>query len=138
MPRQVTTRVEINMALAQRVAMDAAERGVEAAAIEAQSLVKIMLTQPGTGRIYQRGKTVEHRASSPGEPPAPDTGELRRRIEVEVLRGSSDVIGRITANTEYAAALELGTEKIKPRPYLSRIPREFGARLRAAFQRVAG
>lgn len=138
MPRQVTTRIEINMALAQKVAMDAAERGIRAAVIDAEGIAKILLSQPGTGRIYQRGKTVEHRASSPGEPPAPDTGRLRASITTEVVRGAREVVGIVTANTEYAAGLELGTEKIKARPYLSRIPREFGARLRQVFSRFAG
>lgn len=133
-----TTRVSIDMALAQRVAMDAAERGVRAVVIDAEGIAKVLLSQPGTGRTYSRGKTVEHRASAPGEPPAPDTGRLRASITTEVLRGAREVVGYVTANTEYAAGLELGTEKMRPRPYLSRIPREFGARLRMVFQKFAG
>jgi len=134
----MTTRVQIDMALAQRVALDAAERGVRAATIEARNVAVVLLSQPGTGRTYQRGKTIEHRASAPGEPPAPDTGRLRASLTTEVLRGSNEVVGILSANTEYAAALELGTENMAERPYLSRIPREFGARLRKVFQQFAG
>jgi hypothetical protein len=132
-------RVQIDQALANRVALDAAERGIRAATIEAESLTKVLLSQPGGGKIYSRGKTVQHRASAPGEPPAPDTGRLRASITTEVVRGASEVRGIVTANTEYAAALELGTENgLLPRPYLSRVPREFIGRLRAAFNKFAG
>lgn len=130
-------RVDINLQLANKLALDAAERGVRAVVVDAEALTKVMLSKPGTGRVYQRGKTVEHRASAPGEPPAPDTGLLRSRVTHEVLRGTTEVTGFVSVNTEYAAHLELGTEKVRPRPYLSRIPREFGARLRATFQRFA-
>jgi hypothetical protein len=117
--------------------MDAAERGVRAVVIDAEGITKTLLSQPGSGRLYSRGKTVEHRASAPGEPPAPDTGRLRASVTTEVVRGANEVIGYVAVNTEYAAALELGTEKVKPRPYLSRVPREFGARLRAVFNQFA-
>jgi len=133
----MAAKVEFNMLLANKLAMDAAERGVRAATLDAEAITKVLLSQPGTGRLYQRGKTVEHRASAPGHPPAPDTGRLRASVSTEVIRGLDDVTGIVAVNAEYAAHLELGTEKIKPRPYLSRIPREYGARLRAVFQRFA-
>ena len=133
----MATRVDINLALASQIAMDAAERGVRAVVIDAEGITKTLLSQPGSGRLYQRGKTVEHRASAPGEPPAPDTGRLRASVTTEVVRGMNEVTGFVAVNTEYAAQLELGTEKVKPRPYLSRVPREFGARLRAVFQQFA-
>jgi hypothetical protein len=133
----MATRVDINLALANQLAMDAAERGVRAVVIDAEGITKTLLSQPGSGRLYSRGKTVEHRASAPGEPPAPDTGRLRASVTTEVVRGANEVIGYVAVNTEYAAALELGTEKVKPRPYLSRVPREFGARLRAVFNQFA-
>lgn len=130
-------KVEIDLDLADTLALNAAERGVRATVLDAEALTKVLLSQPGTGRMYQRGKTVEHRASAPGEPPAPDTGRLRASVTTEVVRGLGEVVGYVAVNTEYAAALELGTEKMKPRPYLSRIPREYAARLRAVFQRFA-
>lgn len=133
----MTSRVNIDLALANGIALDAAERGVRAVVIDAEGITKTLLSQPGSGQVYQRGKTVEHRASAPGEPPAPDTGRLRASVTTEVVRGVSEVTGYVAVNTEYAAHLELGTEKMKPRPYLSRIPREFGARLRAIFEQFA-
>ena len=130
-------KVEFNMVLANRLALDAAEAGVRAVTLDAQGITRVMLSQPGSGRMYQRGKTVEHRASAPGKPPAPDTGRLRASVQTEVIRGQQEVVGYVSVNTEYAAALELGTERRAARPYLSRIPGEFGARLMATFQRFA-
>lgn len=133
----MASRVDINIALAQKVAMDAAERGVRAAVLDAEAITKTLLSQPGTGRIYARGKTVQHQASAPGEPPAPDTGRLRNSIVTEVTRSNVEVVGIVAVNTEYAAKLELGTERMKRRPFLSRVPTEFADRLRAVFERFA-
>lgn len=134
-----TVRVEFNIPLANSIAIEAAERGIRAATVEGQNILKAdLLSRPGTGRLYQRGQTVEHRASAPGEPPAPDTGELRRRIEVEVVRGRNEVRGVITANVEYAAALEMGTERMRARPFLSRLARDYSARLVMVFNKFAG
>lgn len=135
----MATRVEINFAIADKVAMDAAERGIRAVVLDGEAILKAnILSRPGTGRIYTRSKSVEHQASAPGEPPAADTATLKKRIEVEVIRGTNEVRGIISANTEYAAALELGTEKMRPRPYLSRLVNEYGARLRSTFAKFAG
>lgn len=134
----MTVRVNIDLALADRISMDAAEKGVRAATMETEGIVKVLLSTPGTGRVYHRSKMVNHRASAPGDPPAPDTGRLRASVTTEVVRGISEVTGFVSVNAEYAAHLELGTERMAARPFLSRIPREFGQRLRDVFQKFAG
>lgn len=126
--------VDFDRAIGEAVGMAAAERGMRATMLTAEATLKIILSQPGTGRIYPRGKQAVHQASAPGEPPAVDTGRLRNSIQTEIFRAPGEVTGRVSANTEYAAALELGTEKIKKRPYLSRLITEHAARLMAAFQ----
>lgn len=120
------------MNLARAVSLDAAETGVRAATIEAESLVKQELSKPGMGRQYGR-----HTASAPGDPPAPDTGRLRNSVQTEVFRGPSDVVGQVSINTEYAAFLELGTERMAPRPFASTIVREKAARLLEVFRRFS-
>ena len=63
-----------------------------------------------------------HRASAPGEPPAPDTGTLRRSAFIE----RTDRGVRVGVAMPYAAALEFGTTRagrdrktvILPRPFL--------------------
>lgn len=71
----------------------------------------------GNGRIYyRRGKA--HQASSPGDPPAVDTGHLRRSIHTEASDTVLTGIARVHIDAEYAAYLEYGTRKMQPRPYV--------------------
>ena len=81
--------------------------------IQARAQMAIM-NPPKSGRIYRRGNVV-HQASAPGEAPATDTGNLVNSAYTKKL-GDSDYETGFTA--EYAAALEFGTAKIEPRPYL--------------------
>ena len=55
-----------------------------------------------------------HRASKPGDPPAPDTGDLRRSTFME------ESGGRILVGVQmaYARFLEFGTERMAPRPFM--------------------
>lgn len=92
--------------------------------------------QEGSGRLYG-----DHRASAPGEPPAPDTGRLRASISTNwsgssMSRGkvggkalASDGVGMpkakgdrftvvVGSNVEYAPLLEFGTIKMQPRPFI--------------------
>lgn len=81
--------------------------------IQARAQMAIM-NPPKSGRIYRRGN-VAHQASAPGEAPATDTGNLVNSAYTKKL-GQADYETGFTA--EYAAALEFGTAKIEPRPYL--------------------
>jgi phage gpG-like protein len=130
-------RVDINIPLAMGVAHGAAERGVRAATEEARAQLVLMLSRPGSGKVYPRGKRAQHQASAPGEPPAPDTGRLRNSITTEVFRTTDGALGLVSANTEYAAGLELGTEKAKARPFISRVVAEQGDRIRRVFELFA-
>ena len=68
------------------------------------------------GRTYRRGKTVEHRASAPRNPPAPDAGAaggLLGSIYHNKIRPGFWLVG---SRIKYALLLEFGTRKIKPRP----------------------
>jgi hypothetical protein len=133
------SKVTFNVPLARAVVDEAAERGVRAATLEAQRIVQrevLSHNPPRSGRLYPRGQRM-HQASAPGESPAPDTGQLRNTGSVEFERGLTGPQGKLVFATEKAAALELGTERMAPRPFLSRIPREFAARIRAAFVAAA-
>ena len=128
--------VQIDLTLADALSQAAVERGVRAATIDAKGLMVGILSQPGKGRAYKRG-TVTHVASAPGAAPAPDTGRLRNSTQGEVFATSDGAVGIVSVNTEYAAALELGTEKIAPRPFISRLASEYAPRLAAVFARFA-
>ena len=99
--------------------------------------------KPGTGNEYVRGGKI-HRASAPGQPPAVDTGRLRASITYnwsgsgrgrapiqnpsketksndgvgEPAASRHEVVVVVGTNVKYGRDLELGTTKIKPRPYL--------------------
>lgn len=82
----------------------------------------VVLGHDGSGRRYGR-----HVASSPGQPPAPDTGNLRRNwreasfVMANGLGRGIDVKLQITSDTFYAKFLEHGTSRMAARPFVERI-----------------
>ncbi|MNE27675.1 hypothetical protein D3C80_1210940 [compost metagenome] len=122
--------VTINLAALERIAEDRAVKGIQRAALASEAITKANLSRPGTGRIY--GK---HQASAPGEPPAADSGELRRKTQADtqVRREGQDLVGRLVQNVEYAHALAVGTEKMAPRPSLQLLATDHADDLRDAF-----
>lgn len=126
-------RVVVNLAALEGLANEKAETGIRKAALQGEARLKVILSQPGAGRTY--GK---HTASAPGQPPAPDTGQLRNatQADTQVRREGSDLVGRIVANKEYAMALEKGTERMAARPFLTLLATDHADELRDAF--IAG
>ena len=126
--------VSLNLARLGDLADQAAERGLRTALGQGEAILRgDILSRPGTGRQY--GK---HRASVPGQPPAADTGGLRNRTQADtqLRRDGDDLVGRIVSNSEQALALEKGTERIAPRPFLLRLKTDHADDLHRAF--VAG
>lgn len=79
-----------------------------------------------TGRIYIRkiagGRRRRHRSSAPGETHANLTGTLRKSLSFQ-LRGSNEIefgygVSSGKSAPDYAAFVEFGTTKMKPRPSL--------------------
>ncbi len=96
-------------------------RGLVEAALILERNIKRKLSQPGTGRIYPRGKKRVHQASAPGEPPAVDMGRLRSSIGHDETRVLGEVISiRVGTNVDYATPLEYGapSKGILPRPFM--------------------
>jgi hypothetical protein len=81
-------------------------------AVEAQ--MKLLMTQPKSGRQYKRGSRT-HTASRPGEAPAVDTGFLINSIRTAII---SDTRAEIVVGAEYAEALEFGGDKVAERPFI--------------------
>lgn len=115
-----TLSVKLN-AIGQRTAQEvgrAVRRG--GLAIENNAADRI-ISPPKTGRIYpsKHRKGATHQASAPGEAPAADTGRLHQSItSVQTVNGPDRYVNETAANAPYAIALELGTSKIAPRPYM--------------------
>lgn len=97
-------------------ARQAAMRGIMrfAESVRNESIT-LILNGEKTGRVYRRGN-VEHQASAPGEAPASDTGTLVGRIETSY--DEANLSAQVAARTAYAEPLELGTQKMEPRPFL--------------------
>jgi hypothetical protein len=99
------------------------------AAITVQATAKKLIGGAGSGRLYKRGKK-QHRASSPGQPPARDTGILANSVSFQVGQKGNKIIGSVGPDTgdikskkprvdpDYGLYLELGTSRIAARPWL--------------------
>ena len=57
-----------------------------------------------------------HVPSAPGEPPNEDSGTLRTHIETTQV---APLRVEVSSNAPYAVALEAGTSKMAPRPYMA-------------------
>ena len=85
----------------------------------------VVLGQNGSGRVYRNG----HVASAPGQPPSPDTGNLRRNWRQLPVAVSPNGMGKhgiriklaIRSDVKYALFQEKGTRYISPRPFMDRI-----------------
>lgn len=117
------------------LALDEAAQAVQG---EAQRLIQ---DPPKTGRVYtttfftdksgrlRRGeKRPAHQASAPGEAPANDYSTFLNSI---VIDRTDLPRGRIViaATAQHARHLELGTRKMKPRPFLRRALRTMRGRI---------
>ena len=103
--------------------------------------------KPGFGRTYKRGKK-QHRASSPGQPPAVDTGVLRASVAHTVKKQGQGVVGEVGTDTDYIRErsvgtdvnyglyLELGTINMGPRPWLRPALKQNEAKIEAIFKKA--
>jgi len=81
---------------------------------------RLIVSPPKTGRIYKRENPDRvHQASAPGEAPAGDLGFLAGSAtsSYPLDEGPDRIIGIANWGADYALDLELGTEKIAPRPF---------------------
>lgn len=91
-------------------------RLVEGANAIRNNMILGMQRTPKTGKKYKRGKRW-HIASSPGNRPAIDTGQLLRSIVMDVRIDEVEV--GVKSGAPYAKYLEEGTKKMKARPFLA-------------------
>lgn len=70
---------------------------------------------------FTNNKSKAHHPSLPGNPPAPDTRNLRNSIRYEIHDERKEVygvVGTTQKDTPYGEYLEYGTSKMQPRPWL--------------------
>ena len=120
--------VNFNPDLVTQAVRRAAMRGIVIGTERIRSeAINLILNTQKTGRLYFRsglsklsksGKSFSggHRASAPGEPPASDTGNLVRRIDVQYDRKA--LIGYVVSRADYSVFLEYGTQRMAARPFM--------------------
>ena len=97
-----------------------------------------VLGHDGSGRVYKR-RGGYHVASAPGQPPAPDTGNLRRnwnqRSYFSKGAGKWGLRIRLQLKSKmfYAIFQEGGTRYIIPRPFKERIRAKARPKIAALF-----
>ena len=100
----------------------------------------VVLGQNGSGRVYRNG----HVASAPGQPPSPDTGNLRRNWRQLPVAVSPNGMGKhgiriklaIRSDVKYALFQEKGTRYISPRPFMDRIKIKAKPQIAALFANI--
>ena len=81
------------------------------------TIILSMRNTPKTGKHYKKGKKT-HIASSPGNPPAIDSGDMIKSIIFDVREMEAEV-GSVINVPPYPRYLEESTEKMEARPWLS-------------------
>lgn len=81
--------------------------------------LKASMEAAARGKVKSLRALGFHQASAPGEPPAVDTGTLRRAVQIDdsELRGKQVIRNRIGTALPYAKWLEFGTARMAPRPW---------------------
>ena len=91
-----------------------------------------VLGQNGSGRVY-RG----HVASAPGQPPAPDKGNLRKNWQQrKYISGNVRIVLELKSRMFYAGFLEHGTRKMAARPYHDRIKKKALPEIKALYSNL--
>jgi len=130
-------------------ALNATRDGVEASAILLQSNIKKVLNRKDSGkekrkRVRNTSKgvvgssyTAWTSGAPAGEPPYKFTGDLGRRIVVDLSNINTDKpSARVGTNLVYAAPLEYGSRRNAPHPFMRPTLVNSKTDLRDAYQRV--
>lgn len=93
-----------------------------------------------SGKVYRKPytKRATYTASAPGEPPARRTGNLRMHWNGQVKSGQTSrngtsIIAELESQERYATALEYGTTKMAPRPFVERIKEKAAPEIRKIY-----
>ena len=104
-----------------------------AASAYANEVKRLMRDSPASGRWYRsrRTKKAMHRASAPGEPPAPDTGDLMKSITFAIRKSALGWVGEVGSPLRHAKYLEFGAARgavVRARNMKGRFTKAFGMR----------
>ena len=98
---------------------DHAEERMLRAVNEVRNATIETLSGSRSGRVYRvPGTRQTYIASSPGQAPAVQLGDLRKSVKGGIEKEGKDVIGFVGSELPKASMLEMGTSKMLPRPWL--------------------
>lgn len=104
--------------VAKKIAKTSEDRMLEAV-FEVRNTVLETLSGTRTGRVYRvPGTMKEYTASSPGQPPAVQLGDLKKSVKGGVEKEGKDVVGFVGSELPKASMLEYGTSRMAARPWL--------------------
>ena len=109
------------------------------AVMEVRNKTLVTLSGNRTGRTYYvPGTKRTYTASSPGQPPAVATGELRQSIKGVVESEGKQIVGRVGTDKIQGLVLEFGTHdgRILARPWLKKSFDESNAKVKEIFMRL--
>ena len=106
--------------------------------IEIVNDVRSQMNEPKSGRIYKR-RSVEHRASAPGQAPAIDTGALVNSLIWNKLGTTGAEVIEGVEGKNYAHALEFGRPEhnLAPRPHMKPAANRAKQRITKSFRELA-
>lgn len=88
---------------------------------------------------YKHNKNIGHHPSVEGNPPAVDTGTLRRSITYSVdEKEKVGRVGSVLQNPPYGVYLEFGTSRMKPRPWLKPALEKSVEKIKKIFKETLG
>ncbi len=100
---------------------------IRRACIAFRDFIRIKLSTPVT-KLKGGGRRRIVGRSSPGDWPRKDRGHLRRNVQYEV--DVAEKSGRVGTNVKYGKYLELGTKRMKRRPWMTRAVAAFQLRIK--------
>lgn len=119
MPEDVWLKASNRMVAVLRDVPGAGEQALSKLGVRMESEIKKILSEPGSGVVYQKYKPRRrHQASAPGEPPAVDLGKYRASwgwVVEKVGNGWQLLFG---TSSELGEWLEFGTTRMEARPHL--------------------
>lgn len=113
-------------------------RAIAQSGVAFQREVKRLVNRPGTGRVYKKPSGRLHQASAPGEPPAKDTGDYGRSIQLDArkLKHKTRPSVRVGTLSDKGPWLEFGTLRIKRRPHFRPTIKKFRKQLTGLLGRI--
>ena len=114
-------------------------RGVRAVNAMRNAELEVLKGQR-SGRVYRKPftKYARYTASAPGEAPARRTGNLRLHWNGQVKSenssdGGAAIVAELESQESYAALLENGTSRMKPRPFVEKIKEKAAPEIRKIY-----